>query len=238
LQIDDETLAKLILSVGTHKKLRPLPPITAAKEIEELCKRSSVKEVAKQLSVTTRTISMFRNLLTLPETIQKLIEEGKIGRDVGDRISRFPDPKDQIILAKALMDRKVTAEEIKSSIKNFRNIKPEMPISECIELAIKYRPIIEEEHLVISKIRASTLNGLKKRSKAQDISLDDLACEILNEHLPTEKGIISARIFDRTLVVAMKNEGFKAFKAESVKSKVRLNDLIDRLIDRGFAESD
>lgn len=238
MQIDDETLAKLILSVGTRKKWRAMPPITTAKLLEKLCRESSVKEVAKGIDVNPETIRMFLRLLTLPDTIQKLVEEGKIGKDIGDRISRFPDPRDQVILAKALIDRKVTATEIKNEIKSFKMRNPEISISECIELTIKYRAIIEEEHLVISRIRETTLNGLKLRSEADGISVGDLITEILKETIPTEKGFLSADIIDNMIVLGLKSEGFNALEAESVKSEVKLNALVDTLIDKWLIKGD
>ena len=238
MSIDDETLAKLILSVGTHKKVRPWAPITTAKELEKWLRISPLKEVARKLDVTTQTITMFTNLLTLPETEQKLVEDGKIGIDIGNRISRFPDPKDQVILSKALVDKQITAKEIKGSIKNFRNINPEMPILECIELAIKYRPIIEEEHVVISKIQASTLNSLKERAEAYGISINTLTHKLLKGPLPTEKGFISATVFDQSIVLTMTKEGRIAFKAEAAKSKIRLNDFIGKLIERQLTKQE
>lgn len=238
MQIDEETLAKLLLSVGTRKKWRALPPITTANILDEWCKSSSQKEVAGVLGVSSETIRMFRRLLTLPENLQKLVEDREIGIDAGDRISRFKDPKVQEILAKATIDKKVTPDEVKNLIKSLKNRNPDMPISECIELVIKYRPIIEEEHLVISRIRESTLNGLKERTEARGILVDDLINEILKETIPTEKGFISANIYDNTILLSLKTEGFNAFKDVSVKSKVKLNDLIDKLIERGLVKGD
>jgi len=238
MQIDEETLAKLLLSVGTRKKWRALPPITTANILDEWCKSSSQKEVAGLLGVSSETIRMFRRLLTLPENVQKLVEDREIGIDAGDRISRFKDPEVQEILAKATIDRKVTSDEVKNLIKSLKNRNPDMPISECIELVIKYRPIIEEEHLVISRIRESTLNALKKKSETSGILVDNLIEDVLKETISTEKGFISANIYDNTILLSLKTEGFKVFKAESVKSKVKLNDLIDKLIERGLVKGD
>lgn len=238
MQIDEETLAKLLLSVGTRKKWRPLSPITTAKILDEWCKTNSIKEVSRTLGVSSTTIQMFRNLLTLPESVQKLVDNGKIGRDTGDRISRLEDPIEQEILAKAISVGKVISDEVKNSILSLKKRNRDMPMSECIELVIKYRPIIEEENLVISRIRERTLNGLKERSEASGILIDDLIEKILKETIPTEEGFISAKNIDYTVLLALKKEGFNAFKSEAVKSNIKLNNLVDKLIEQGLEKGD
>ena len=237
MQVDEETLAKLLLSVGTSKKWRAMPPITTAKILDDLCKRSSQKEVAKRLGVSSETIRMFRRLLALPKNVQKLVENREIGMDAGYRISLL-HKDEQEILANAIIDKKVTSDEVRGIIQSLKKWNPHMPILECVELAIKYRPIIEDEHLLVSRIRESTLNGLKERSEASGILVDDLIKDILKEIIPTEKGFISVKILDYTILLALKKEGFNAFKAESIKSKVKLNDLIDKLIERSLENGD
>lgn len=235
---DEETLAKLLLSVGTRKKWRAIPPIKTANILDKLCKSSSQKEVARMIGVSSTTIQMFMNLLTLPKSIQKLVDDRKIGIDAGARISRLEDPKEQGILAKAIIDRKVTSDEVKGIVHSLKRRNPDMPMSECIELAVKYRPIIEEEHLLVSRIRENTLNALKERSEASGILVDDLIEGILKETIPIEKGFISVKIVDHTILLALEKEGFNEFKAEAIKSKVNLNNLVYKLIERGLENGD
>lgn len=237
MQIDEETLAKLLLSVGTRKKWRALDPITTAKELDKFCKRSSQKEVARMLGVSSETIRMFICLLSLPENIQKLVEERKIGIDSGYRISLLNEDE-QEILANATIDKKVTSKELRGIIQSLKKMNPHMPILECVELAIKYRPIIEEEHLLFLKIRENTLNALKERSEASGILIDDLIEGILKKTISSEKGFISAKIFDHTILLALKREGFNAFKTEAVNTNIKFHNLIDKLIERGLKKGD
>lgn len=238
MQADEETLAKLLLSVGTRKRWRALDPITTANILDKLCKRSSQKEVARKIGVSSEQIRQFRCLLDLPKNVKKLVEDRKIGIDAGYRISLLKNEDEQEILAKAIIDRKVTSNEVRGIVQSLKKWNLNMPISECIELAIKYRRIIEEEHLLVSRIRERTLNSLKERSEASGISVDDLLEGILKETISPEEGFISANNFDYTILLALKKEGFNTFKAEAAKSNIKLNNLVDRLIERWLGKSD
>jgi len=231
-QYDDEALANLLLSVGTRKKWRALDPITAAKTIESMCKSSSQSEVARKLSVSQETIREFRSLLKLPESVQKLIKARKIGIDAGYRISLMESKDEQEILAKAIIDKQITSKEVRGMIQSLKKRNPHMPISECIELAIKYRPIIEEEHLVVTGIQRKTLNALKKSSEKSGILVDDLIKRILTEIMQSEGDIISVKTLDGVAILALKKNGFKALRAESQKSKVKLDNLVETLVER------
>ena len=231
-QYDDEALASLLLSVGTRKKWRALDPITAAKTIESMCKSSSQSEVARKLSVSQETIREFRSLLKLPESVQKLIKARKIGIDAGYRISLMKSKDEQEILAKAIIGKRITSKEVRGMIQSLKKRNPHMPISECIELAIKYRPIIEEEHLVVTGIQRNTLSALKKSSEKSGILVDDLIKRILTEIMQSERDIISVKILDGVAILALKKDGFKALRAESQKSKIKMDNLVETLVER------
>ena len=231
-QYDKEALASLLLSVGTRKKWRALDPITAARTIESMCKSSSQVEVARKLSVSPQTLRMFRSLLKLPESVQKLIKARKIGIDAGYRLSLLKSKDEQEILANAIVGKQITSKEVRGIIQSLKKRNPHMPISKCVELAIKYRPIIEEEHLVVTGIQRNTLNALKKRSETSGILVDDLIRRILAEIMQSAKDIISVKILDGVAILALKKDGFKALRAESQKSKIKLDNLVETLVGR------
>ena len=228
----EEALASLLLSVGTRKKWRALDPITAAKTIELVCKSSSQAEVARKLSVSQETIRVFRRLLTLPESVQKLIKARKIGIDTGYRLSLMKSKDEQEILARAIVDKQLTSKEVRGMIQSLKKRNPHMPISKCIELAIKYRPIVEEEHLVVTGIQRDTLDALKKRSETSGILVDDLIKRILAETMQSAMDIISVKILDGVAILALKKDGFKALRTESHKLKVKVDNLVETLVER------
>ena len=229
-QCDEETLAKLLLSVGTRKKWRALDRITTAKILESMCRSSSQAEVARKLSVSPETIREFRSLLKLPESIQKLIKAGKIGLDAGYRIFLMESKDEQEILAEAIAEKRIKMKEWRGIIQSLKKRNPQMPISECIELAIKYRPIIEEEHLVVTSLQRDTLNALKKKSEANGILINDLMKRILTKIMPSTKDMIMVKIIDGAVLLALKKDGFKALQLEAQKLKVKLDNLIEVLM--------
>lgn len=229
---DEEVLASLLLSVGTRKKWRALNPIATAKILEPMCKSSSQAEVARKLSVSPETIREFRSLLRLPESIQKLVATRKIGIDAGYRISLMKSKDEQEILAEAIVDKRVKNEDWRGIIQSLKKRNPHMPISECIELAIKYRPVTEEEHLVVTSLQTDTLNALKKRSEASGILINDLMKEVLTKIMPSTKDIIMVKIIDSTILLALKKDGFEALQLEAQKLLVKLDNLIEVVMEK------
>lgn len=229
-QLDEETLAKLLLTVGTRKKWRALDLITAAEMLESLCRSSSQAEVARKLSVSSETIRQFRCLLKLPESVQKLVKARKIGLDAGYRISLMKDKHEQEILAKAIAEKQIKMKEWRGIIQSLKKRNPQMPISECIEIARKYRPIVEEEHLVVIGLQRDTLNALKKRSEESGISTDDLLKGILTRIMQNTQNLMMVKIIDGAVLIALKKAGFQTLQAEAQKSKVKLENLMEVLV--------
>lgn len=234
MSIDDETLAKLLLSIGTRKKWRFFNPIKTAMIIDQLCNKYSQKEIAKKLGVSKETIRQFRSLLTLSDKVQIKIKNRKIGIDMGYRISLLKDKTEQDILSDAIVDKKISSDEVRGIIQSLKKSNPDMSIIEAIDIAIKYRPIIEEEQIIITKLKKDTLRKVLAVSKLQNITPSELIFSILGEKITHSDYVLSTHVSGESIIIALKTEGFNILTEISNKLKLEINNIIDEIISEGL----
>ncbi len=232
--IDDETLAKLLLSVGTRKKWRPLDPIETAKILDQLSKKHSQKKVASTLGVSSETIRQFISFLTLSEKVQKLVKDRKIGIDMGYRISLLKDKNEQDILSDAIIEKKLTSYEVRGIIQTLKKSNPEMDITECIDIAIKYRLIIEEEHIIITRISKEICDSVIKFSNIENLSPSELINNILVKEFNESDQILSTNLSDVTLIIVLTSDGFNLLNDTAKKLNLDINHIIDVFISKGI----
>jgi len=234
LSLDDEALAKLLLSIGTRKKWRYYDPIETAKSIDKLSKKYSRKEISKILGVSTEMIREFLNLLTLSDKIQIKIKNREIGIDMGYRISLLKDKREQEVLLSAIIKNNITSDEVKGIIQSLNKNNPNMSMEDIIDIALKYRPIIEEEQIIITKFKKETLDQLLNISKLENINPSIIIKNILGKEFKNSEYILSANLHGQTLIIALKNEGYDILKDKSNKTKININYIIDELISKGL----
>lgn len=232
--LGEETIRRLIISLKTPKKWRAMDPIEIAQNLKILCEHFPQHEVARRLGISKKgTLWVYLRLVNLPEKVQQLIRSGKIGQDTGYRISILKDPKEQEILADAVIKYRLSSDEVKGIVQNLKKRNPELPIEECIRLAVKARPSITEEHIVVTKIGTDTLESLKKKSQAEGVKVEELLRKYLLEFL-SPQSVNSLKLFNRTVIMSLGKEDFRLFRNKAQEIKVKLENLIDTLVKRGL----
>ena len=176
---------------------------------------------------------MYLRLVNLPEKVQKSIKAGKIGQDTGYRITLLKDPKEQEILGDAVIKYHLSSGEVKGIVQNLKKRNPELPIEECIRLALKARPSIMEEHIIVTKIGTDTLESLKKKSRGEGVKVEELLKKSL-VGLLSPQSVNSLKLFNRTVILALGKEDFRLFRNKAQEIKVKLENLIDALVKRGL----
>jgi len=234
--LGEETIRRLIISLKTPKKWRAMDPIEIAQNLKILCEHFPQHEVARRLGISKKgTLWVYLRLVNLPEKVQELIKSGKIGQDTGYRISILKDPKEQEILADAIIKYRLNSNEVKGIVQNLKKRNPELPIEECIRLALKARPSITEEHIVVTKIGTDTLESLKKKSQTEGVKVEELLRKYLLElKFLSPQSVNSLKLFNRTVIMSLGKEDFRSFKNKAQEIKVKLENLIDTLIKRGL----
>lgn len=228
MEIDERKAAQIILSIGTHRKRRVLDPITVAEELQKLTKRFPRKEVARRFKIADRTLRTYFKLLNLPEHVKELIRSRKIGQDLAYRLTLLDNPEDQEVLANAILESDLTNKEVRAIVQTLKRRNPNMPISQCMELVIKYRPRIEEEFLIITKVEMDTLRDLSAISEDKNIRLDDLFKQIVLEVVPADS-LSSIRIEGEVVMLSLDRQGNRAYKNAARKMRVRDFELLNVL---------
>jgi hypothetical protein len=232
--IGKETLNRLIISLKSPKKWRVMDPIEIAQNLNILCQHFPRDEVARRLGISKAgTLWVYLRLLNLNENVKKLIRSGKIGEDVGYRISLLPDPKEQEILAEAVVRHQLTSNDVKGIVQNLKKRNPNLSIEECIEIALKAKPIIQEKHVIITKIKSDTLESLKEKAEQKICPLEDIAKKCLQEILP-EGSLTSLKVIGTTVILILDKKNFELFKRIAAEMKVKPENLIDIVIQRGL----
>jgi transcriptional regulator with XRE-family HTH domain len=226
---EKEIWAKLLLSIGTRKRWRAADPISTAQLLETLSKTISQKEIAKKLGVTPETVREFLNLLTLSPTVQELVRMRKISIDAGYRLSLIKNWKHQEALAKATTERTLTTKEIRGIIQSLMKRNPDMPLSECIETAVKYRPTTETEDMVVTSLEKDTYNRLKAEAQNRATPIESLLGDIARRAIKDPKNLKTIKTIDNTILLILTKEGLSEFTAESKRLRTRPNDLMEYL---------
>lgn len=229
--IDDETLAKLLLSIGTKKKWRPLNYIETAEILGELCKKSTQSQVARRLSVSPETVRHFLRLNKLSDYVKELIVNNLIGLDIAKNISYLDDFNEQREIADAVIKETLTTKEIRGIIQNLKKRNPDMSIRHCIDIALKYRPQIQTDDLVVADISDNTLQILEKNAKNNNVSINVLLFNILNEIEQFCDKIVNIELFGRIIFIIFNNtSSITILEKLSNKFNVKLEDIFDKII--------
>lgn len=224
--LDAETLAKVLASIGTRTKRRPIDPISLAK----LFARTGMTdgELAAKLGVHAQTIRMFKNLLKLPPDIRELVKSGKVSRDEGDRISRMKDVQAQKFLAEAIVADVLSADLVKDIVA-LKNRNPTIPIEQCVEQVLKAQPVFEDRYILVTKISEAVTKAIEMESKSCGIPFSEVAKSILQESLPRE-GLLSLVARGRIVLVTFTEDGWQTVSAKCDSSGVSLEEVVENLL--------
>lgn len=226
-ELEPEEWALVLASIGTRRRERPIDPVTLAEMFERTPWTND--EIAKRLSVTSRTVVMFKHLLRLPQNIRALLQIGKIGIDEGDRLSTLKkDTFSQQFLAKAITDRAIGADLVKSAVR-FKNRNPDLPIGSCIDMALKAKPTIEKRHILVTSIEKGVSEALIERAEQAQISLPNLLRKVLERNLPNNESLVSIVTHGAVILLTLTSEGWEALRQKSASLGVPLDELVETL---------
>jgi len=199
-----EVIAKLILS--TKRKNRNLDLIEIADNITWLKKHEGgLKNVANLLGISTGMLNQFLQVYDLPKKIQSLVRKRKIDSvSMVFNLSKFRE-SDQIILAEALMQKRLNSQDLKVLIP-LRKQYPDESINDLIEKTMKSKNIkvsiikIHSEDLCITtemfKERIETVVGAENLIS---LNVNSDICEIRLSKDGERQLRKKAKLVDKTL---------------------------------------
>jgi hypothetical protein len=145
----------LILSVGTHKKNRPLSPVEVAEGFKVAIDNGmSRKELAELVQFGgTSMIDRFLNLLKLNKDLRYLVDwrqgDLSISFSSASKIACLTDYEQKEVV-KAILDNRLNKDEITQIIQIKKRSNKD--INNCIQEVLNQRPTIERRYIFIGKI--------------------------------------------------------------------------------------
>lgn len=123
---EEDILADQVVENAVRHGLRPLELARALVKLEAL-KGCNAKSLAEELGLSGAAISRAKALLTLPESIQTLVDDGRIAESVGYEISRLPDAQAQHELATSVAAGRLNRDQVAEAVRDRvgkKNVRP------------------------------------------------------------------------------------------------------------------
>lgn len=242
LSISEE--AKLLLSLGTHKKNRPLSPLEASDFIKRLLDdggatipKGTKSQIAQKLGFSgEKMIDEFLSLQELPATIREAIgwggmEDGRLPFSTGAQLAKLRG-REQDVLAKVALEHNFTKTEI-IRIVQLRLRNPSKTINECIEDIKRIRPVVHTGYVVVTHLSEDAVARLHANALASKLAPEDVLKLILSRTLQPES-IKSIVIRKRFLILTLDEDGYRRFKALPDSMKIAPEEIADRLVRMGI----
>ena len=227
--LGEETLRRLLVSLKSPKKWRIMDPIEIAKNLKILCDHFPRAEVAKRLGVSEKgTLWVYLRLLDLPEKLQQLVKERKIGADAAYRLTIRLDKQEQSTLADAILRYGLKSDELKGIVQALMKRNPDMAIEDAISLTIKAREQTTEEHVVVTMIEDDSFVALDRKSKKTGIPVQELVKRALTEVLP-ESSLNSLKLNGHLVFLTLSAGDYKSLVSAARNRRIKLENLVDVL---------
>jgi ParB family transcriptional regulator, chromosome partitioning protein len=116
-QTRDEILTDQLVENCLREDLKPIEQANAYKALMDR-RGWSYRELAEFLHISKGTISKALSLLSLPELVQELVEQGTLSPNTAYEVSRLSDPSEQVAMAEQIVERKLTVEDAAHAVKS------------------------------------------------------------------------------------------------------------------------
>ena len=238
-----KSLAKLLLSFKVPEKDRQLPPVVAAKWLQQGEKElGSAQEVMNRVNLKRSMWDGFKKLLTIDEDIENSIKWGQsnpetlqIGMSAARAIASF-DSSEQIELVNAMWDsEKPFGYDLLLRIKSYRKSHPEKSLDDAITHILKIdRPKKTVIFIFISGLKERIYENLVVKSAEKNIPLDDLVKQILSKQLP-ENSITSVKTRKNLARIVFSENGKIEFNNLARSKSISKNDIVNHIFEsEGF----
>ena len=177
---------QLILSVGTHRSVRPLLPVEVAQLMQRALDAGEKRaDIAGRLHLEDSTIiGHFTRLLSLPPQVQQLVGWGTnpatVSFTTAAIIARLKSPQEKSVLAKAALENQFNKSEIIQVVQI--RLRSKNPIEDCIQAVLDQRPIVEKRHLIIGELQSEKLT--EELQQISQLERNNLLQSTLERYIP------------------------------------------------------
>lgn len=111
-----DLLSDQVIENTVRNSLRPLELARALVKLKIL-KQCTSQDLAKELGISGGTITKCEALLTLPDDIQTLVDDGRVAESAAYEISRLSDPQGQQELAHAVAAGRLNRDQVAEAVR-------------------------------------------------------------------------------------------------------------------------
>lgn len=182
---EERLLADLYTQLGGSKTKRD-DWITIAKKCEQLSKEyGSPKKVAEKLQRSYQLIRSILSLLRLPEEVQQLIKNRKIGYDAAQRLSTMRTPAKQIEVARTIAE--LPSHKAREII-YYAKVNPHRGLGNYRERITAPKKKPEKIYVTVIPLTKDTYKKLNDAGKKKGISLEKLILSIVGDWMERRGG--------------------------------------------------
>lgn len=159
----DEERKGLILSIGGGRHDRPLSPGQVAELLERAIRAgASTRAIADSVHLEATTmIGRFLSLRRLPRRLQEQVSWGRSAGSLNltqaQEIARLDSDVDQMSLAEAVVEDRLTASEVRAVVQLVANSGDTLP--RALEKTLALRPTLERRYITIGQVQDPWLRG-------------------------------------------------------------------------------
>jgi len=242
-QFDEvKALAILVTNLGKKKRSENLLKIaehcTRLKEHynswTELAKRIKISD--DRAHISAEMLREFGAILILPDEVKQMVKDDLITSvDTAYRISRLEHETDQISLAKAAVEKKLSASDVRAIVE-YKTKNPNIAIDQAIQRVLESKAKVVTHHIVIMELTATTLETLRKQAEKSRQTVEKLTLEILEKKWNRD-WLLSFGMRGSDIILKLSEEGFKTLQQEARSSRVELKDLAEKLIRKALGDT-
>ena len=163
LEADDRKVMELGLIENLQRE--DLNPMEEAAGYRTLIQEYGLtqEEAARQVSRSRPAVANAMRLLSLPQEVQWMVEQGTLSAGHGRALLSLPTAEDQIAFAKEILARHYSVRETEEKIRHWLRQEQTPPAAEAPSLALYYREA--ERQLTAGLGRRVTIRQGKKKGK-------------------------------------------------------------------------
>lgn len=182
-----KSTTKRIASFAENIRRRNLPYEDTILLCEQLyeefkgTKAQKIKQIAKVLALSPSTVSEYLAQQLVPTEVRKLVDEGKLSKDIAYRITAAFYPNIQKIISIAKDAILMTREENKRAL-DYANKNTSASVAEILDYAKNPPPFIE----LRIRIEPDTEKILRNMAKKRNKTVDDLVLYAINRFIKEE----------------------------------------------------
>jgi hypothetical protein len=205
--LSPDILRGLLLSVGSHKGVRPLSPSEVAQALKDsISAGTPIKDLAAALHLNGPSmISRFVRLLDLPSTVLHLVDWGQtkstIAFTAASELSRLKSKEEQEALSKGALESELTSGEVKAIVQ--MHLRSKKHIAECIDAILNLRQGVIRRHVFIGAVMSESLR--EHLQSLRQVERDELLKSVLLQVLPAYPDL-SGRLGHDRFTLSVENE--------------------------------